>query len=338
MKDYYAILGVNRDAHEDQIKQSYRKLALKYHPDRGGNAEDFKKISEAYAVLSDPQKKKQYDLTGSADTDISINFMDLFNSFFQHTFPTPVRQVHDRKLVTYVTLEEVMMGTVIALRIKRKLLKNKPLPCRACQGKGHIRRKENIGLGFMSILTTICDACRGVGVVSKDSDFMIHDDILHIRIEPGIPNGQEIRLKGKGDEMPGLTVGDILLTVVYKDHTVYRIHNTHRLDIATDITITLGEFLCGFEKYITLLNGKVMRIYLKPGDLLNSTGFLASSLQKHIPHFGLRDKKDIGHLFLFFKVALPDKIDAQYIKPLFPDVRVENFALRHLNLNLCDYQ
>lgn len=300
-QDYYSILGLDRNANGDHIKQSYRKLALKHHPDRGGDPEQFKRISEAYAVLSDPKKRKQYDISGTdLDHADMMDFMTMFSDVFQMRTQ---RRTKDRHITTHVTLEEVMMGTIITVRLKRKVISTSPVSCPACRGKGSV-------LGFIAIMmtTTRCAECDGMGVLPHESDFALRDEILEIPIPPGIANSHEIRLSGKGDEIPGFVVGDVILRIVYKEHPLYRISATDPLDIETDLVVELAEYLCGFERRLSLLDGRTLRVVVRTGTLLQTQhGCVPAHV--FLPNLGLPgDGWRRGKMKLCLKISVPAQL------------------------------
>jgi len=201
MEDYYQILGVPENASEDEIKKKFRDLAKKYHPDKGGDAEKFKKILEAYRVLSDKKLREEYDRKrkmGSAFGDYSYDFPFNFNfSNFEDIFKTgdissllgdifediwPFRkektfETLDIVLDLEVNLEEIIKGTIKNINYKRKIAchhcngtgsENKNfVRCETCKGTGRVKLRSNILTGFIFETTKVCSNCRGIGKIPE---------------------------------------------------------------------------------------------------------------------------------------------------------------------------
>jgi len=212
MKDYYEILGVSRNASLDEIKQKYRELALKYHPDRNKdkNAEEkFKEINEAYAVLSDPEKRKEYDNIGSykfnemfseadifrdfnissAFKDIGINFEgldDILNDFGIFSFKTEKEHIKSDIISTlYLTKNELKSGIKKRINITHKVI------CEYCKGNGMIKNaKINKTSQYISYST--CPYCKGLGYIVKTN-------VVSVYIKPNSYDGLILRLKNMGN-------------------------------------------------------------------------------------------------------------------------------------------
>jgi molecular chaperone DnaJ len=240
-KDYYQILGVGRDASADEIKKAYRKLALKYHPDRNSGDKDaeenFKEISEAYEVLGDPAKRQTYDRFGyegvkssfrggsfswedfSHATDFQDIFGDLFSSLFGfggmgRSYARP--RGRDLRVRLNLSLDDVFHGKDTQITLKRlEVCANcggdgcrpgtKPSPCPRCGGHGQIR----ITQGFFH-LTTTCDRCRGEGMFIEDPCPECRGQgrtpakvKLNIRVPRGVETGTQLRMLGEGEAGPG---------------------------------------------------------------------------------------------------------------------------------------
>ncbi len=258
-KDYYAVLEVDRDASPDAIKRSYRKLALKYHPDRNPGdrkAEDrFKACAEAYEVLSDPEKRRLYDAYGEEGLsargvrhgfggfeDIFSTFGDIFGDLgFGFGAARPRRRVRrgrDLRHEVSVTLAEIAKGSTRKIKVK----KPEPCPqcggsgaagneyirtCGSCQGRGAVT--QLLRQGFATIQTTApCSSCSGTGkqiekLCERCSGQGVRraEKVLEIRIPPGVEDGQQMRLEGEGEAVAGGVPGDLYILLREEEHPLY---------------------------------------------------------------------------------------------------------------------
>jgi DnaJ-class molecular chaperone len=307
MMDYYETLGVQRQADEDEIRQAYKKLALRHHPDRGGDEEEFKKIGEAYAVLSDKDKKSMYDRKGG-QMNIHIDVMDIFNNFFGG-FKT-VKKSPDRSITLPVTLEEIMSGKNIMFRLKRKRLRHPPAPCILCNGSGTCYTDTRIGF-IMTRTSYVCRECIGVGYRLKEDDFVVEEEIITIPVAPGACDGQKYLMEKMSDELPGCENGDVYIIIEYQKHKRFKISEGSRLDLVWETEINLLEFLTGFERVLKTLDGKHIRIVMPPGELLPSFQPV-----KHLPGLGLVHKDIRGNIIIMFRVRIPKQMPSHIIRPI----------------------
>jgi molecular chaperone DnaJ len=261
-RDYYEVLGVSRTADESELKSAYRKLAVKYHPDKNpGDAaaeEKFKEAAEAYAVLADPAKRSRYDRFGHAGVgagaaggpgfDPSIfnefgdfadvlggmfGFGDLFGGGRRRTGP---QRGADLRYDLEITFEEAARGTETTIQIPRQETcetctgsgaapGSGPTTCPACRGQGQIRRQQ----GFFTLATT-CPQCRGVGrVIAKPcqtcrgSGRVARERKITVKIPPGIATGQQLRLQGEGEAgTAGGPPGHLYVVVQVQEHEFFR--------------------------------------------------------------------------------------------------------------------
>ncbi len=255
-KDFYEVLGVNQDASEAEVKKSYRKLAMKYHPDRNpDNAkaeEQFKEAKEAYEILSDDQKRAAYDQYGHAGVDPSMGggggaggFNDAFGDIFGDIFGgggggqqrSNVYRGADLRYNMEVTLEQVAKGTETKIRIpvmttcepcKGSGAKSgkSASTCGTCGGHGQVRMQQ----GFFSVQQT-CPKCHGTGKTISKSDECntCHGDgrtkqhkTLSVKIPAGVDEGDRIRLSGKGEAgVNGGPMGDLYVVIHLKQHDMF---------------------------------------------------------------------------------------------------------------------
>ena len=255
-RDFYDILGVNRDAADDEIKKAYRKLAMKYHPDRNPDnpkAEDsFKEAKEAYEILSDGQKRAAYDQYGHAGVDpqagmgggAASGFGDAFGGIFDEIFGggrggggrSNVYRGADLRYNLEITLEQAAFGTETKIRIPTMEVcepckgsgakpGTQPKTCPTCQGNGQVRVQQ----GFFSIQQT-CPKCHGTGKFVADPCNACHGagrtkqhKTLAVKIPSGVDEGDRIRLSGEGEHgVNGGPPGDLFVQIHLKAHAVFQ--------------------------------------------------------------------------------------------------------------------
>lgn len=257
-KDFYEVLGLSRTASDDEIKRAYKKLAMKYHPDRNqGDAsaeERFKEIKEAYEILSDAQKRAAYDQFGHAGVDASIGgaggfgagqgfggfggFGDIFSDIFGgggRGFSGP-RPGDDLEYRLSLTLEQAVAGAKVDIQVPRRELcdlchgsgaapGSEPETCSTCGGTGKIRAQQ----GFFVVERT-CHTCHGKGKVIKKPCSKCHGEgfvqtkkTLTVTIPAGVDDGDRIRLSGQGEAGdPGAPPGDLYVRVSLQPHPIFK--------------------------------------------------------------------------------------------------------------------
>lgn len=283
-RDYYEVLGIQKNADSNTIKKAYRKLALQYHPDRNKGdieaEEKFKEASEAYEVLKDAQKRQLYDQFGHAGLQQSgyqgfNNFDDIFSSFgdiFEEFFgfgggrgPRPRRGADLRYDVT-IDFMDAVKGKEMEVEVDRLeecgICKGSgtkegktPEICATCGGRGQVTRSQ----GFFSISST-CPACHGAGQVIKDPCDSCHGagkvskpKKLSFRIPPGVETGSRLRLQGEGEpgEMGGPT-GDLYVFIRVKEHELFRRSGD---DVIVAAAMTYSQAVLGGTITIPTLDG-----------------------------------------------------------------------------------
>lgn len=291
-EDYYSVLSVDRKASDDEIKKAYRKLAMKYHPDRNKDDKDaeskFKTVNEAYEILSDKQKRAAYDMHGHAGVDPSAaaqarahaeaNFSDIFGDIFGDMFGggagmgggrrSRVQHGADLRYNIELSLEEAIRGTTVTVKINTlvgcKTCKgsgakdgSKPVTCTSCNGQGQVRMQQ----GFFSIQQT-CPTCGGSGQVIKDhctacrgEGRVSESKTLSIKIPPGVDNGDRIRLAGEGEAAPhGGEPGDLYVQVHVKAHHIFTREGPN---LYCEVPVGYTVVALGGEIEVPTLDGRV---------------------------------------------------------------------------------
>ena len=286
-RDYYEVLGVSKSASADEIKKAYRKLAIKYHPDKNpgdkGAEEKFKEAAEAYEVLSDENKKARYDQFGHAGMggaagggyggmnmeDIFSQFGDIFGSGFGGFGgfggggrPQQVKGSNLRVRIK-LTLEEIFNGAQKTLKVKRMKLAEgvTSKTCPTCNGRGVQMKVMNTVFGQMQTQAT-CDRCQGLGKVADkipagaDAQGLIRtEEEVSIKIPAGARDGIQLSIRGKGNDAPfGGVPGDLLVVIEEEeDKNIKREgDNLHQ-----DLYISFAEAALGCSKEIPMVSGKV---------------------------------------------------------------------------------
>lgn len=329
-KDYYEILEVERTATAAEIKKAYRKQAIKYHPDKNPGdkqaEEKFKLAAEAYEVLSDQNKRAQYDRFGHAAfensggarhysnmEDIFSQFGDIFGSHFgfgssRRNHQTIIKGSNLRIRVK-VTLEDIVKGTEKKIKVKRKVKAEGVTykTCPSCGGSGQIMREMNTIIGVMQTSTT-CTTCGGSGqVIDKrpsdaDSQGMkTIEETVSVKIPAGIVGGMQLQVSGKGNEAPtnNSIPGDLLVVIEEQEHETLKREGEN---LHYDLYISFPEAILGATKEIETVTGKV-RIKLDEGI---QSGKILRLKDKGIPSI---KGYSTGDLLIHVNVWTPQKLD-----------------------------
>lgn len=282
-RDYYEVLGISRDADESEIKKAYRKLAMKYHPDRNaGDAkaeEKFKEAKEAYEILSDASKRTAYDQYGHAGVDTSAagaghaqGFGDAFGDIFGDIFGmrgggrSNVHRGADLRYNLEITLEQAARGSETKIRIPTMVTCNtcngsgakpgtSPKTCSTCDGHGQVRMQQ----GFFSIQQT-CPKCHGTGKMITSPCVDCHGvgrikqhKTLNVKIPVGVDDGDRIRLSGEGEAgVNGGPPGDLYVVIQLSSHSVFQREGN---DLHCEIPISFATAALGGEIEVPTLEG-----------------------------------------------------------------------------------
>ena len=343
-RDYYEVLGVSKSASDSELKSAYRKLAKKYHPDMNPGDKEaeakFKEASEAYSVLSDPDKRRQYDQFGHAafeggagggaggfdfnGMDMGDIFGDIFGDFFgggrsraQNNGPMKGQNLHHTIRITF---EEACFGTEKELDLP---LQDECESCHGtgakagttpetyskCGGKGQVVYTQQSLFGMVRNVQT-CPDCRGTGKIIRDkcpdchgSGYITRKRKISVTVPAGIDNGQSIRIREKGD--PGVNGGprgDLLVEVAVSRHPIFQ---RQGIDIYSSAPITFAQAALGGDVRIKTVDGEV-EYTVKPGTQTDTRIRLRG---KGVP--SLRNKSIRGDQYVTLVVQVPTKMNGE---------------------------
>ncbi len=343
-RDYYEVLEVPRTSTKDQIKDAYRKLALQYHPDRNKSPEaeeKFKEISEAYAVLSDDEKRRQYDVLGHAgfdqrytsedifrgadfdsifrDLGFGFNVRDLFGAFFGgRDFQERETRGQDLAYDLEITLEEAAGGTskeVQVERIERCEVCNgtgaapgtSRLTCPKCGGSGRIQNVQRSRFGTF-VQVTPCPTCRGKGTIierpcpnCRGTGLVRRERTITVKVPSGIDEGYELRLAGEGETPPDGYPGDLYVLIHIKAHRYFRREGD---DLLYDLSIGFPQAALGAEVTIPTLEGETT-IKIDPGTQPGEILRLRGKGMTRLRGYGK------GDLLVRLNISVPQKLTQQ---------------------------
>lgn len=334
---YYDVLGVSKNASQDELKKAYRKAAIKNHPDKGGDPEKFKELAQAYEVLSDPEKREIYDQYGEdalkegmGGGGASHNPFDIFESFFGGGSSSfgggssgrggrRQRRGEDVVHPLKVSLDELYNGTSKKLSLSRNVICSKckgkgsksgaSSRCAGCQGSGMKVSIRQLGPNMIQQMQHVCSDCRGSGETISEKDKcgqckgqkVVQDKkLLEVQVEKGMMHGQKITFQGEADEAPDTQTGDIVFVLQLKEHPTFKRKGD---DLFVEHSLSLTEALCGFKFILTHLDGRQLLIKSNPGEIVKPGQFKAIN-DEGMPHYQRPFMK--GRLYLHFSVEFPE--------------------------------
>jgi molecular chaperone DnaJ len=338
-RDYYDILGVSRDASASDIKAAYRRLAVQHHPDRNPDdpdaAEKFKQASEAYAVLSDADKRSRYDrfghqgLGGEGFTGFDPNafgdFADILGDLFgfgdifgarRRGGGRGPRRGHDLQYTLKLSLEEAATGVERSIRVPRfegcercsgsgSEPGTTPENCNTCQGSGQVAFRR----GFLSVAQT-CPTCGGGGRVNRDpcrdcdgQGRTEREATLAVTVPAGVDTGMRLRLPGEGEDGAlGGPAGDLFVVMVIDEHELFQRDGA---DLHLELPVSAFQAMLGAKVPLTTILGEEKEIDVdsgsQPADIIRLKGL-------GMPHVNGSRR---GDLFVHLRVVVPSKLNAE---------------------------
>ncbi len=353
-KDYYDVLGVSRNASSEEIKKAYRKLAIKYHPDKNLDnkkkaEEKFKEAAEAYEVLSNSEKRQRYDKFGHSGVkgngsesgmnmeDIFTNFGDIFADAFGEGFSSfgfgrsnrrnKTIKGSDLRIRVKLSLEEIASGIEKKVKVKRqKIAKGiKFKNCSSCNGTGQTVRITNTILGKMQT-TSQCYVCSGTGKNVENIPYgankyglIKEEEMVNIKIPAGLTEGIQLKVSEKGNEAPfGGIPGDLIVLIEEIPHPQLKREGNN---LHYDLYISFPDAILGASKEVPTVNGKA-RIKIDPGTQSGKTLRLKNK--------GLPNLEGYGHgsLLIHVNVWTPRKVNDEQ-KKFFEKMRKNENFLPH---------
>lgn len=352
-KDYYKTLGVEKGASQDEIKKAFRKLAHQHHPDKGGDEVKFKEASEAYQVLSDEKKRKEYDTYGSAGPgqgfggqggfDFSgfqggqgfegVDLNDIFGDFFGgggRGRGAQVRRGRDISIDLELSFSEAVFG------VERKVRFTKTASCETCKGSGAkpgsamktcttCKGEGRIQEAVRSFLGTFmqereCSACSGTGKIPEDKcttckghGVARKDEELTLRVPAGIQHGETLRMTGAGEAVQNGTTGDLYARIHVASHKVFKREGNN---LTMNLVVKLSDALLGAEYPVQTLDGEI-KVKIPKGV---SSGELLRVRDKGVPVDATGKRR--GDLIIKLEVKTPTKLSRKAEK-LIEELREE---------------
>lgn len=341
---YYEVLGVPKTASQDDLKKAYRKAAFKNHPDKGGDPEKFKELSQAYDVLSDPEKRELYDQYGEdglmGEGGMGGAGHDPFD-FFENIFgKSPFggggssrgrRQRRGEDVVhpLKVSLEDLHNGTSKKLSLSRNVICSKckgkgsksgaSAKCHGCEGSGMKVSIRHLGPSMIQQMQHPCNECKGTGEAinvrdrcpqCKGEKVVPQKKVLEVHVEKGMQNGQKITFPGEADEAPDMVTGDIVFVLQQRDHPKYTRKGD---DLFVEHTLSLTEALCGFQFILTHLDNRQLLVKSSPGEVVKPGQYKAIS-DEGMPMYQRPFMR--GKMYIHFTVEFPDSLMLEQCKAL----------------------
>lgn len=324
----YKALGIAKSASQEDIKKAYKKMAIKHHPDKGGDEATFKEITKAYEILSDENKRRLYDEGGEEAVESGggggmSDAHDIFSAFFGgggRRKPAGPRKGEDLVHPIQVTLENLYNGKQVKLALTRNLIcstcngsgsknPNANTTCDSCDGGGIKLVTRQIGPGMIQQMQVRCPQCEGSGTVIKSKDrctqcggkkVVQEKKVLEVPIDKGMQDKQKIVFAGEADQAPGTVPGDVVFVLQCKKHHQFLRKGD---DLLMEHKVKLVEALCGATFVINHLDDRKLVVKTQPGMLIRPGDV------KTIEDEGMPMHKNPfvkGKLYIKFDVEFPE--------------------------------
>ena len=336
----YENLGLDKNSNDSQIKKAYRKLAMTHHPDRGGDENKFKEISQAYEILSNSSKREQYDqlgdsyLEGNGDT-MGGNPFDIFNMFTGNSRNTREQEKVTKSIIHEypIDLVDLYTGKQCKIRIKRenykvkngKNIKDCIKVCPKCNGSGICIQVRKIGPMIQQMQTT-CQKCGGKGkIYTNDIKVFNEDKEINFTIERGMKDKDKITIYQESHHKPEYISGDVIVVLKQRRNKFF---HREKNNLRMNMSIKLVEALCGFQKVLTSLDNRKL--------LVQSNSVIKEDMQMYIQNEGMPIKncpQEKGDLVINFSVEYPTHLTREQKKIL-----MENFYLPEFIKNTGEYE
>lgn len=323
-EDFYKLLDVSKNASLKELKSAYRKLSAKYHPDKNsgdkGAQDMFIKINKAYETLSDPEKKKIYDIYGEEG-------LSKENSLSENNKP----RGQNAYLEIEVELEELYNGTTRQLNIQKNVVCShchgtggklgKTSQCPKCKGRGQVVEDVDTGMGFTFKMQNTCNRCGGKGIIFKETcphcsgkKVIREEKGLKVEVEKGMKNNEKIVFPREAEQHPDYIPGDLIITLKQKSH--YFFNDRKNDDLYANLNLNLKEALLGYDRSFKHLDGRSVKVTSKKP----TQPFEVKRIEEEgMPVHNFASSK--GDLFLKHIVRLPSKIteeEKRLVQDLFP--------------------
>ena len=347
----YDLLNVSKTSSEDEIKKAYKKAALEHHPDRGGDTDKFKEISNAYSILSDPQKRQVYDQFGEAGLDSAGNNssghqhpnggnfysgqyqdpMDIFSQVFggsarRRSSNGGVMRGRDAVYNLELGLDEIANGANRTIAYNRDVAcKNcggkgatKIDTCKRCGGSGVVLTRQNIG--FLVHMQTACPDCGGEGYTvprgghcspCNSSGVVSQKESFQVEVCPGTHNGHEFRFAGKADQLPGHSAGDVIVRIRTKPHVTWKRLSGNSSDLVMKHEISLTDALEGFDMKINRVGDKEEIRLVSYPGRVVAPGDVCIASGLGLPRVNGTTR---GNLYIKFQVKFPKNVAEMSLK------------------------
>ena len=312
-EDYYKLLEITQEANEREIKKAFRTLSLKYHPDRNKGNKDahemFLKINKAYETLTDPEKKKIYDIYGEEGLNKEQNLANNRN----------MPKGPNAQLIMQVDLSELYNGNVKEMSIQKNVIcrkchgtggkLGKTHTCTKCKGRGVVLEDVQTGMGFSIRMQNTCSKCQGKGIsftetcdVCKGRKIVKEDKKYKIEIEKGMRDGQSIVFERESEQHPDTIPGDLIINLKQIPHNFFT--ERHGNDLHAKFDLNLKEALLGYNKKITHLDRREFYIESdKPTQPFSIRKIDGEGMPQH------KFPSSKGDLYIKFNVRLPDRLN-----------------------------